>query len=65
MSPRFFFNTLIRESRGARGRLAFFVACLSVGVAAVVAVEPTGAETHLIAEVGGQRILASFRSRTA
>ncbi|HVG08670.1 MAG TPA: FtsX-like permease family protein [Thermoanaerobaculia bacterium] len=38
MSPRFFFNTLIRESRGARGRLAFFVACLSVGVAAVVAV---------------------------
>lgn len=38
MSLRFFFNTLIRESRGARGRLAFFVACLSVGVAAVVAV---------------------------
>lgn len=38
MSPRFFWNTLIRESRGARGRLAFFVACLSVGVAAVVAV---------------------------
>jgi putative ABC transport system permease protein len=38
VSPRFFFNTLIRESRGARGRLAFFVACLSVGVAAVVAV---------------------------
>jgi len=38
VSPRFFWNTLIRESRGARGRLAFFVACLSVGVAAVVAV---------------------------
>lgn len=38
MSPRFFFDTLVRESRGARGRLAFFVACLSVGVAAVVAV---------------------------
>jgi putative ABC transport system permease protein len=38
LSPRFFFNTLVRESRGARGRLAFFVACLSVGVAAVVAV---------------------------
>jgi putative ABC transport system permease protein len=34
----FFFRTLLRESRGARGRLAFFVACLSVGVAAVVAV---------------------------
>ena len=38
MSPGFFFRTLIRESRGSRGRLAFFVACLSVGVAAVVAV---------------------------
>jgi predicted lysophospholipase L1 biosynthesis ABC-type transport system permease subunit len=34
----FFFRTLIRESRGSRGRLLFFVACLSVGVAAVVAV---------------------------
>jgi putative ABC transport system permease protein len=31
-------RTLARESRGARGRLAFFVACLAVGVAAVVAV---------------------------
>ena len=38
MRPRAFVRTLIRESRGARGRLAFFVACLSVGVAAVVAV---------------------------
>lgn len=38
MTPGFFFRTLIRESRGSRGRLLFFVACLSVGVAAVVAV---------------------------
>jgi putative ABC transport system permease protein len=38
MTPGFFFRTLLRESRGSRGRLAFFVACLSVGVAAVVAV---------------------------
>jgi putative ABC transport system permease protein len=29
---------MLRESRGARGRLAFFVACLGAGVAAVVAV---------------------------
>lgn len=29
---------MIRESRGSRGRLGFFVACLAVGVAAVVAV---------------------------
>lgn len=38
MTAGFFFRALLRESRGARGRLAFFVACLSVGVAAVVAV---------------------------
>ena len=28
----------VRESRGSAGRLAFFAVCLSVGVAAVVAV---------------------------
>ncbi|MFY9819909.1 MAG: FtsX-like permease family protein [Thermoanaerobaculia bacterium] len=38
MSPGFFLRTLLRESRGSRGRLAFFVACLAVGVSAVVAV---------------------------
>ena len=38
MSPGFFLRTLARESRGSRGRLAFFIACLAVGVAAVVAV---------------------------
>jgi len=38
VSPGFFFRTLLRESRGSRGRLAFFIACLAVGVAAVVAV---------------------------
>jgi putative ABC transport system permease protein len=38
LSPGFFFRTLARESRGSRGRLAFFIACLAVGVAAVVAV---------------------------
>jgi putative ABC transport system permease protein len=38
VSLAFYFRSLLRESRGARGRLAFFVACLSVGVAAVVAV---------------------------
>ena len=31
-------RAVLRESRGARGRLGFFVACLAVGVAAVVAV---------------------------
>lgn len=38
MSPGSYLRFLRRESRGARGRLVFFVACLSVGVAAVVAV---------------------------
>jgi putative ABC transport system permease protein len=38
LSLGFFFRTLARESRGSRGRLAFFIACLAVGVAAVVAV---------------------------
>jgi putative ABC transport system permease protein len=33
-----YLRSLGRESRGARARLVFFVACLSVGVAAVVAV---------------------------
>ena len=38
MKLRLYFRELARESRGARGRLAFFVLCLSVGVAAVSAV---------------------------
>lgn len=38
MRARTYFRYLIRESRGARGRLAFFIACLAVGVAAVVSV---------------------------
>jgi len=38
VSPGFYVHSLIRESRGSRGRLAFFIACLAVGVAAVVAV---------------------------
>src|SRR5262245_4353300 len=38
MSPRLYLSWLVRDSRGARGRLAFFVLCLAVGVAAVVAV---------------------------
>lgn len=33
-----FLRYLVRESRGSRARLGFFVACLAVGVAAVVAV---------------------------
>jgi putative ABC transport system permease protein len=38
LRPSRFVRLLGRESRGARGRLVFFAACLAVGVAAVVAV---------------------------
>jgi putative ABC transport system permease protein len=38
LSLGFYLRTLARESRGSRGRLVFFIACLAVGVAAVVAV---------------------------
>ena len=40
MTPglRFYARAIRRESRGAHGRLLFFVVCLAVGVAAVVAV---------------------------
>ena len=38
MTPRLYVTWLLRDSRGARGRLTFFVLCLAVGVAAVVAV---------------------------
>ncbi len=38
MTPGFFLRSLGRESRGSRGRLTFFIACLAVGVSAVVAV---------------------------
>lgn len=38
MRPGLFARQLVRESRGSRGRLAFFAACLGTGVAAVVAV---------------------------
>jgi putative ABC transport system permease protein len=33
-----YFRYMARESRGSRGRLGFFIACLAIGVAAVVAV---------------------------
>ena len=38
MSLGLLWRTVLRDSRGARGRLVFFVLCLSVGVAAVVGV---------------------------
>ena len=42
MSFLFYLRLLARESRAARGRFAFFVACISVGVAVVVGVAAIG-----------------------
>ncbi|TNF75171.1 MAG: hypothetical protein EP299_06420, partial [Acidobacteria bacterium] len=38
MTPGLFFRYLLRESRGSRSRLTFFVLCLAIGVAAIVSV---------------------------
>lgn len=38
MTLRFYLASLVRETRGARGKMAFFTLCLAVGVAAVVSV---------------------------
>jgi putative ABC transport system permease protein len=38
MTPGLFSRYLLRESRGSRSRLTFFVLCLAIGVAAVVSV---------------------------
>ncbi|MES1241101.1 MAG: FtsX-like permease family protein [Acidobacteriota bacterium] len=59
MSLRFFLATLARESRGSRARLAFFVACLSVGVAAVVAVAGMSASLDEGIRVEARQLLAA------
>ncbi|MEE9562856.1 MAG: FtsX-like permease family protein [Thermoanaerobaculia bacterium] len=38
MTPALFSRYLLRESRGSRSRLTFFVLCLAIGVAAIVSV---------------------------
>ncbi len=38
MKPSLVWTLMLRESRGARGRLFFFTACIAIGVAAVVGV---------------------------
>jgi putative ABC transport system permease protein len=59
VSLRFFLDTLVRESRGSRARLAFFVACLSVGVAAVVAVAGMSASLDEGIRVEARQLLAA------
>lgn len=50
---------LAREVRGARGRLAFFAACLSVGVAAVVAVAALGDGLRDVLAATSRQMLAA------
>ncbi|HVR97690.1 MAG TPA: FtsX-like permease family protein, partial [Thermoanaerobaculia bacterium] len=59
MSLGFYFRTLLRESRGARGRLGFFVACLAVGVAAVVAVAGMSASLDEGIRLEARQLLAA------
>jgi putative ABC transport system permease protein len=59
MTARAYLRFLARESRGSRGRLAFFVLCLSVGVAAVVAVAGIGSGLESGLRREARRLLAA------
>lgn len=50
---------VLRDSRGARGHLLFFIACLSVGVAAVVAVAGLGASLESGVQERARELLAA------
>ncbi len=50
---------MLHEARGARGRLAFFVACLAVGVAAVVAVAGLGSALESAIRREARQLLAA------
>ncbi len=59
MTLGFYFRTLIRESRGSRGRLGFFIACLAVGVSAVVAVAGMSASLNDGIRLEARQLLAA------
>src|SRR5262245_20565242 len=59
LGARFYLRALRRESRGARGRLTFFVACLAVGVAAVVAVAGLAASLDRTIRGEARQLLAA------
>jgi putative ABC transport system permease protein len=56
---RFYARAIRRESRGARSRLVFFVACLAVGVAAVVAVAGLSASLDRTIRGEARQLLAA------
>ena len=59
MTARFFWRQLWRESRGSWRRFTFFVACLAIGVGAVVAVAGLGAEIRRIIRTEARQLLAA------
>ncbi|MDX1643346.1 MAG: FtsX-like permease family protein [Thermoanaerobaculia bacterium] len=59
MTTRFFLHHLWRETRGSWRRFAFFLACLAVGVAAVVAVAGLGTEVRRIIRTEARQLLAA------
>lgn len=59
MKTRAWFSSVARETRGSRGRLAFFVACLAVGVAAVVAVAGLSSSLEEGIRVHARELLAA------
>lgn len=58
MKARSLLRQTVRESRGARGRLAFFVLCLAAGVASVVAVAGFSASLRGALASESRRLLA-------
>lgn len=59
MRAGLYWRTMLRESRGAVARLAFFVACLAVGVAGVVAVASLGATLDRTIRAEAKQLLAA------
>jgi putative ABC transport system permease protein len=59
MTGHFYLRYMFRESRGARGRLIFFVACLAVGVAAVVAVAALASSLDRAIRAEAKQLLAA------
>jgi len=59
LSPGVYLRLMARESRGSRGRLLFFVVCLAVGVAAVVAVAGLAASFERGVRADARTLLAA------
>lgn len=59
MTAALYVRSVLRETRGMRGRIAFFVACLAVGVAAVVAVAGLSSSIERAVRAEARELLAA------